>query len=188
MDAANVDLKGFTEAFYHRLCKGHLQPVLDTLVYLKHETRVWFELTTLLIPGQNDSDAELDAMTAWVVDELGADVPMHFTAFHPDYKMLDIPPTPPATLSRARDIAVRNGVRYAYTGNVHDRAGESTYCHHCGSLLVERDWYRLGAWNLDAQGCCGRCGTPCAGVFEERPGTWGPRRLPVRMAERPAAR
>jgi pyruvate formate lyase activating enzyme len=182
MDAANVDLKGFSEDFYHRLCKGHLQPVLDTLVYLKRETRVWIELTTLLIPGQNDSDAELDAMTSWVVEHLGPDVPMHFTAFHPDYKMLDIPATPPATLRRARDIARRNGVRYAYTGNVHDLAGESTYCHRCGAVLIERDWYVLGAWNLDARGRCVHCGTPCAGVFEAQPGNWGARRLPVRMA------
>jgi pyruvate formate lyase activating enzyme len=182
MDAANVDLKGFTEDFYHRLCKGHLQPVLDTLVYLRRNTRVWFELTTLLIPGENDSTAELDAMTRWVVDSLGPDVPMHFTAFHPDYKLLDRPPTPASTLVRAREIALRNGVRYAYTGNVHDRDGGSTYCHGCGGLLIERDWYVLGEWNLDAACRCRFCNTPCAGVFEAKPGQWGARRLPVRMA------
>ena len=181
MDAANVDLKAFTEDFYHRLCKGHLQPVLDTLVYLKRETQVWIELTTLLIPGENDSEAELQAMTRWVVEQLGPDVPMHFTAFHPDYKLLDRPPTPASTLTLARDIALGNGVRYAYTGNVHDSSGGSTYCHHCGELLIERDWYVLGSWNLDAAGRCRFCGTPCAGVFEARPGSWGARRLPVRM-------
>lgn len=181
MDAANVDLKAFTQDFYHRLCKGHLQPVLDTLIYLKQETRVWFELTTLLIPGENDSDQELNAMCQWVVEHLGADVPMHFTAFHPDYKMLDRPPTPAATLTRARKIALRNGVRYAYTGNVHDSKGGSTYCHHCGECLIDRDWYVLGTWKLDAQGRCRRCGTPCAGVFEAAPGTWGAKRLPVRL-------
>jgi pyruvate formate lyase activating enzyme len=179
MDAANVDLKAFTEDFYHRVCGGHLEPVLETLRYLRHETQVWFELTTLLIPGYNDSDNEVDAMTRWVVDKLGADVPMHFTAFHPDWKLLDAPPTPAATLTRAREIARRNGVRYAYTGNVHDAAGGSTWCHQCGALLIERDWYRLGHWGLDDQGRCRACGTPCAGVFEARPGTWGARRLPI---------
>ncbi len=182
MDAANVDLKGFDEEFYVKLTGGHLQPVLDTLTYLKHETDVWFEITTLLIPGHNDSDEELDAMTKWVVKELGPDVPMHFTAFHPDYKMMDVPPTPPQTLTRARDIAMRNGLRYAYTGNVHDKGGESTYCHHCGQLLIGRDWYQLSEWNLDAEGKCRNCGTPCAGVFEEKPGDWGPKRVAVKMA------
>jgi pyruvate formate lyase activating enzyme len=179
VDAANVDLKAFTEDFYRRICGGHLRPVLDTLEYLSKETDVWVELTTLLIPGHNDSDAELDAMSSWVVDHLGRDVPMHFTAFHPDWKMRDLPPTPAATLTRAREIALRNGVRYAYTGNVHDSKGGSTWCHACGALLVERDWYELGVWGLDADGKCASCGTPCAGVFESRPGAWGSRRLPV---------
>jgi pyruvate formate lyase activating enzyme len=182
MDAANVDLKGFTDEFYWKLCGGHLQPVLDTLEYLKHETDVWFELTTLLIPGDNDSDSELDRMTRWVVDHLGPDVPMHFTAFHPDWKMQDRPPTPASTLTRARRIAMDNGVRYAYTGNVHDEAGGSTYCHHCGQKLIGRDWYVLGDWNLTAEGACNACGTPVAGVFESRPGDWGAARLPVRLA------
>jgi len=182
MDAANVDLKGFTEGFYRNVCGGELQPVLDTLVYLKRETDVWFEITNLLIPGANDSDEEIDAMTRWVVAELGPDVPMHFTAFHPDWKMLDRPPTPPSTLSRARRIALANGVRYAYTGNVHDEAGESTYCHGCGARLVGRDWFRLTDWNLTGDGRCGSCGAPCAGRFAGPPGTWGPRRLPVRLA------
>ena len=179
MDAANVDLKAFTEDFYHRVCGARLAPVLDTLRYLRHETRVWVELTTLLIPGYNDSDQELDAMTCWVVDNLGVDVPMHFTAYHPDWKLRDAPPTPPATLRHACEIARRNGVRYAYTGNVHDSAGDSTWCRHCGALLIERDWYQLGAWGLDDQGRCRSCGTPLPGVFEAQPGTWGPRRLPV---------
>ena len=181
MDAANVDLKAFTDDFYHRLCGGHLQPVLDTLVYLKRETKVWFELTTLLIPGENDSEAEIDRMTKWVVAELGPDVPMHFTAFHPDWKMLDHPPTPPTTLTRARAIAMTNGVHYAYTGNVHDSAGGSTWCPGCGTRVIERDWYTLGEWQLDALGRCAKCGTLIAGVFEARPGTWGARRMPVRM-------
>ncbi|OQX38860.1 MAG: AmmeMemoRadiSam system radical SAM enzyme, partial [Candidatus Sedimenticola endophacoides] len=183
MDAANVDLKAFSERFYHKLTGGHLQPVLDNLIYLKHETGVWIELTTLLIPGQNDSDDELDRMTAWVVEHLGPDVPMHFTAFHPDWKMRDTPPTPPATLGRARRIALDNGVRHPYTGNVHDRVGGSTFCHRCGELLIERDWYRLGRWNLTADGTCRFCGSRCAGVFDSAgPGDWGPRRQPVRLA------
>ncbi len=183
MDAANVDLKGFTEAFYHKLTGGHLAPVLDTLQYLKHETDVWFELTTLLIPEQNDSDQELNEMTRWVVENLGPDVPMHFTAFFPTYKMLDPPPTPRATLTRARRIAIDNGVRYAYTGNVHDDAGGSTYCHQCGELLIERSGYTLGQWGLSADGKCRSCGTRCAGVFDAEPGNWGARRQPVRLAD-----
>ena len=181
MDAANVDLKGFTEDFYWKVTGGHLQPVLDTLVYLKHETDVWFEITTLLIPGLNDSDKEIDEMTRWGVEHLGPDVPWHFTAFHPDWKMTDRPPTPPATLTRARKIAMDNGVRYAYTGNVHDEAGGSTYCHHCGAKLIGRDWYVISEWNLDPQGRCKSCGTACAGRFDAAPGDWGAKRLPVRL-------
>ncbi len=181
MDAANVDLKGFTEGFYAKTCAGHLEPVLETLEYLVHETQVWVEITTLLIPGLNDSDEEIDALTRWVGERLGPSVPQHFTAFHPDWKMRDRPHTPPSTLSRAREIALANGLRYVYTGNVHDPAGQSTYCHACGALLVERDWYQLGAWSLE-DGRCASCGAACAGVFETRPGTWGSRRLPVRLA------
>lgn len=182
MDAANVDLKSFNDQFYHKLTGAHLQPVLDTLSYLKEQTSVWFELTTLLIPGENDSDEELDQMTRWVVANLGPDVPMHFSAFHPDWKMLDYPPTPPATLSRAREIALGNGVHYAYTGNVHDTVGGSTFCKGCGTLLIERNWYQLGEWHLTADGRCEKCGERCAGVFESLPGHWGAKRLPVRMA------
>jgi pyruvate formate lyase activating enzyme len=181
MDAANVDLKAFTQDFYRTLAKGALQPVLNTLEYLAHETDVWFELTTLIIPGGNDSDRELEEMTTWVVEHLGAHVPMHFTAFHPDWQMLDVPPTPPRTLSRAREIAIQNGVRYAYTGNVHDVQGGSTLCHACGRLLIARDWYILQDWNLTHDGCCTNCGTRCAGVFEGPAGDWGAKRLPVRI-------
>jgi pyruvate formate lyase activating enzyme len=181
MDAANVDLKAFTEAFYRQLCAGALQPVLDTLEYLAHETEVWFELTTLLIPGENDSDRELDEMTRWVVDRLGADVPMHFTAFHPDHKLRDKRATPPATLSRARALAKNNGIRHAYTGNVVDPGGGSTYCHACGELLIARDWYRLSTWKLDDQGRCLGCGTRLPGRFDGPPGTWGAQRMPVRI-------
>jgi pyruvate formate lyase activating enzyme len=185
MDAANIDLKGFTEEFYRHTAAGSLAPVLETLEYLRHETDVWFELTTLLIPGLNDADAELDEMTTWVVEHLGPDVPMHFTAFHPDYKLLDRPPTPPSTLTRARDIARGNGVRFAYTGNVHDATGGTTSCPSCGTALIERDWYELRAWRLTPAGGCPACGTTLPGVFEPSPGTWGPRRMPVRIGARP---
>ncbi len=181
MDAANVDLKGFTEDFYWKVCGAHLQPVLDTLKYLKHETKIWFEVTTLLIPGLNDSNEEIDAMTRWAMENLGPDVPWHFTAFHPDWKMTDKPPTPPATLTRAREIAMKNGLRYVYTGNVHDEDGGSTYCHGCHSKLIGRDGYTLTAWNLDARGHCQQCGTACAGVFEAEAGSWGARRMPIRL-------
>ena len=183
IDAANVDLKAFTENFYWKITGAHLQPILDTLLYLKHETQVWLELTTLLIPDENDSNSELEEMTGWVVEHLGPDVPMHFTAFHPDWKMLDRPPTPAATLTRAREIAISNGIRYAYTGNVIDQKGGSTYCHACGQLLVGRAQYLLTEWNLTGHGCCTKCGTACPGVFEAEPGTWGARRLPVRLQD-----
>ncbi len=181
MDAANIDLKGFNEAFYQKLCAGSLAPVLDTLLYLKHETDVWLEITNLLIPGENDSNAELAALTRWVVDELGPDVPLHFSAFHPDYKMLDIPRTPSSTLSRARHIALDNGVRYAYTGNVYDTDGGSTYCHVCGEKVIERNWYVLGEWHVDENGRCHFCDTPLAGHFAAKPGQWGSRRQPVSL-------
>jgi pyruvate formate lyase activating enzyme len=184
MDAANVDLKAFSESFYHDLCSGKLAPVLETLIYLKKETDVWFEITTLLIPGANDSETEIEAMSQWIAKELGSDVPLHFSAYHPAWKYEAAPPTPPATLARARNIAIKNGLRYVYTGNVHDAKGGSTWCHGCGGLLIERDWYKLGAWNLDASGCCKKCQTQCAGHFEAQAGNWGPKRLPVRLRQK----
>ena len=183
MDAANADLKAFSERFYHRLTGSHLQPVLDTLVYLKHETRVWFEITTLLIPGENDTDRELEAMPQWMVDHLGPDVPLPFTAFHPDWKMRGKAPTSASTLTRARHIAMQNGVRYAYTGNVHDEVGGSTTCHGCGRKVVGRDGYVVTDWQLTEAGHCRFCGAACAGRFAGPPGTWGARRLPVRLAD-----
>ncbi|MGB5409803.1 MAG: AmmeMemoRadiSam system radical SAM enzyme [Thiogranum sp.] len=183
MDAANVDLKAFSEDFYHKITGSHLAPVLETLEYIRHETDVWLELTTLLIPGKNDSEKEIDEMTRWVVEKLGADVPMHFSAFHPDWKMLDVPPTPKASLVRAREIAMSNGVRYAFTGNVHNEDGDSTFCHQCGEKLIGRDWYELTDWKLTAAGKCPSCGTACAGVFDARPGNWGSRRQPVRLRD-----
>jgi pyruvate formate lyase activating enzyme len=181
MDAANVDLKAFTEKFYRSLTGSHLQPILETLEYLKHHTSVWLEITTLLIPGQNDSEAELEALTRWIMEHLGPDVPLHFSAFHPDYKMREISRTPSSTLSLARSIAMRNGLRYVYTGNVHDEEGGSTYCHACGEMLIGRDWYTLTAWNLAEYGHCRFCHTPCAGIFESQPGNWGPTLPPVRF-------
>ncbi len=182
IDAANVDLKGFTEEFYKRICHGHLEAVKETLVYLARETRVWFEITTLLIPGENDSEGELDAMTRWIMAALGPDIPLHFTAFHPDYRMLEHPPTPPATLTRARRIALANGLRYVYTGNVRDEVGGATSCPGCGAVVVARDGYEITAWRLDATGACANCGTKIPGRFEARPGSWGARRRPVRLS------
>jgi pyruvate formate lyase activating enzyme len=181
MDAANVDLKAFTEGFYRKLCTGRLADVLETLEYLRHETQAWLEITTLLIPGHNDGDAEVAALSRWVMDRLGPDVPLHFSAFHPDYRMRDVPRTPAATLTRARAIARAAGLAHVYTGNVHDEAGQSTYCPACGTRVVGRDWHAITAWNLDG-GRCGGCGAPVAGVFEARPGAWGARRAPVRIA------
>ncbi|CAK0738619.1 pyruvate formate lyase activating enzyme [Gammaproteobacteria bacterium] len=183
MDAANVDLKAFSEDFYHRLTGGHLQPVLETLEYLKHETSVWFEITTLLIPGENDSEPEIEALTTWIREHLGVEVPIHFSAFHPAWKMQGRPSTPPKTLFRAREIARRNGLRYVYTGNISDSASGSTYCHQCGQCLIGRSGYQLSTWNLTADGHCNRCQAPCAGVFEPQPGHWGARRQPVYLRD-----
>ncbi|MCF7988260.1 MAG: AmmeMemoRadiSam system radical SAM enzyme [Methylovulum sp.] len=181
MDAANIDLKAFSERFYYKITGSHLQAVLETLQYIKQETSVWLELTTLIIPGENDSAAELHAMTQWVVEHLGSEVPMHFSAFHPDWKMRDKPPTPLASLLQARQIALANGVRYAYVGNVHHKSADSTYCHACQRLLIGRDWYQLAEWNLDAKACCRFCGARCAGVFNAKPGHWGAQRQALHL-------
>jgi pyruvate formate lyase activating enzyme len=181
MDAANVDLKGFTERFYREICGAELEAVKETLAYIRHETRTWLEITTLLIPGENDSDAEIDALTRWIAGALGPDVPLHFTAFHPDWRMLDRPPTPPATLTRARAIATANGLVYVYTGNVHDPAGQGTYCPGCGGLVIGRDGYVITEWHLK-DGACASCGHAVPGQFETQPGEWGARRQPVRLA------
>jgi pyruvate formate lyase activating enzyme len=182
MDAANVDLKAFTEDFYFKLTGSHLQPVLDTLAYLKHETDVWFEITTLLIPGKNDSSEELEAECRWIASELGPDVPVHFTAFHPDWKMNDLPPTPPATLTRAREIGLANGLHYVYTGNVHDADGGSTFCPHCANAVIVRDWYRILNYRVTEDGRCKECGGGIAGRYQAFGKPFGPRRIPVRLA------
>jgi len=179
MDAANVDLKAFTDEFYVKLCGAHLNPVLDTLVYLRHETNVWFEITTLLIPGKNDSDEELRALSQWIAKELGPDVPLHFTAFHPDHKMTDIPATPASTLTRARRIAMDAGLNYVYTGNVHDAAGGSTYCRGCRKPLIVRDWHRIEEYRVGADGACPDCGTVLPGRFEAFGRQFGRRRIPL---------
>lgn len=181
MDAANIDLKAFTERFYHKICSGHLAPVLDTLLYLKHETGVWFEITTLLIPDENDSSSELEQLTRWVVDNLGPDVPIHFSAFHPDFKMLDKPRTPPETVKRAREIALANGIHYAYVGNIFDEAGDSTYCPGCHRKVLVRNWYELGECALTDSGACTYCGYQIAGHFAA-PKQFGRHRIPVSIA------
>jgi len=182
MDAANVDLKAFTEDFYYKLTGGHLQTVLDTLLYLKHQTQVWFEITTLLIPGKNDSNEELEAMSEWIVTNLGKEVPLHFTAFHPEWKMLDLPATPLSTLKRARDIALSQGLYHVYTGNISNTQTESTYCQQCHAMLIERNRYEISQWGLDSKGCCLQCQTACPGVFETQPGHWGAKRQPVQLS------
>jgi pyruvate formate lyase activating enzyme len=182
IDAANVDLKAFTEDFYFKLTGAHLQPVLDTLTYLVHETRVWTEITTLLIPGHNDSDQEIDALSKWVASELGPDVPVHFTAFHPDFKMIDVPPTPPATLARARSIARAAGLRYVYTGNVHDTEGGTTFCPGCNEALIVRDWHRILKYEVSEDGRCPHCQTAIAGRFGTYEGAFGNQRIPVRLS------
>ena len=181
MDAANVDLKGFTEEFYVKLTGSHLNPVLETLAYLEHETDVWYEITTLLIPGKNDSDAEIRAESQWIFRELGPDVPLHFTAFHPDFKMMDLPPTPAATVKRARRIAIDEGLRYVYTGNIHDREGGTTFCPGCGTALIERDWHHIDSYRLTADGKCPDCAAAIPGKFEafNLRRQFGRRRIPV---------
>jgi pyruvate formate lyase activating enzyme len=182
MDAANIDLKAFTDSFYEKVTFARLGAVLETLEYLRHETDVWFEITTLLIPGHNDGDAEIAAQCAWLASHLGLDVPLHFTAFHPDFKMRDVPATPPATLRRARQIALDHGLRYVYTGNVHDPDGQTTRCGSCGQPVVVRDWYEIVRYQLTGGGLCGACGAPVPGVYDGPVGRWGSRRLPVRLA------
>ena len=188
MDAANVDLKGFTEQFYFHQTGAHLAPVLDTLQYLRHQANCWFEITTLLIPGLNDGSAEVAAMTRWIADQLGRDVPLHFSAFHPDYKMLDRTATPPATLTRARAIGLGNGLHHVYTGNVHDIEGGTTLCPGCNTALIERDWYEVLRCDLEASGACPHCGTAIAGRFGEFKRGFGRRCLPVRLAVQTAVR
>jgi pyruvate formate lyase activating enzyme len=182
LDAANIDLKAFTDDFYRRVAFGQLGTVLETLEYLRHETDVWFEITTLLIPGHNDSDAEIAEQCGWLVEHLGTDVPLHFTAFHPDFKMRDVPATPPATLRRARRIALEHGLRYVYTGNVHDPDGQTTRCPSCREPVVVRDWYVLREYGLTDDGHCVHCGAPVHGVFAGPAGDWGSRRQPVRLS------
>jgi pyruvate formate lyase activating enzyme len=181
IDAVNIDLKAFTEDFYHRITGSHLAPILETLSYIKHETDTWLEITTLIIPGENDSEKELNEMTEWIVSELGPDVPLHFSAFHPDWKMRDIHPTSLETLHKARSIAIVNGLHYVYTGNVHDREGDTTFCHDCGEELIVRDWYNIKEWNLGPDGHCPKCNSICAGVFESEHGKWGSKRVPIRL-------
>jgi len=182
IDATNVDLKAFSEDFYFKLTGSHLQPVLDTLVYLRRETGVWLEITTLLIPGQNDSDEEISAMSRWIYRELGADVPLHFSAFHPDHKMTDVPATPKSTLVRAREIAMHAGLAHVYTGNVHHKAGDTTQCTQCGATLIERDWHQINSYRVTADGHCPQCSHALAGRFDAAPGQFGRKRIPVTIS------
>jgi len=179
MDAANVDLKSFREDFYKRLTGATIGPVLDTLKYIRKSTKTWLEITTLIIPGENDSEKELRELTRWVHDELGPETPLHFSAFHPDYEMRDHSPTPYATLNRARQIGLSNGLRYVYTGNIPDPDGGTTYCHQCRKALIERDGFRIKKYNLEKYGRCANCGTACPGHFDTAPGDYENRRQSV---------
>jgi pyruvate formate lyase activating enzyme len=164
IDAANVDLKGFTERFYHKLTYSHLDDVLDTLCWLKNETNIWFEITTLLIPGENDSEEEIKRECDWIVNNLGESVPLHFTAFHPDFKMVDKDRTPEQTLMRAREIGIAAGIKYCYVGNVHNVEGQTTFCPNCRTELIKRDWHSV-QFNKVGDNICPRCGEHIAGVF-----------------------
>jgi pyruvate formate lyase activating enzyme len=183
MDAANIDLKALDDGFYRRWCGVRLEPVLDTLRYVAGETSTWLEITTLLIPGLNDDVSHVAKLASWIGSELGPHIPLHLSAFHPAFRMLDRPPTPPGTIVAARRVARREGLLHVYTGNVHDPAGQSTRCADCGVTVIGRDGYRLTSWGLDAAGCCADCGLRLPGVFEEYPGEWGSRRAPVRLGE-----
>jgi pyruvate formate lyase activating enzyme len=178
MDAANVDLKAFTEVFYQHLCLAKLDPILDTLRWLKEETDVWFEITNLIIPEENDSPDEIARMCDWILQNVGDSVPVHFTAFHPDFRLMNRPKTPGETLTRARSQALSAGIKFAYVGNVHDPSGQNTYCPSCNACLVERDWYELGEYHL-SDGNCRFCGASVPGLFENAKGNWGRKRLAV---------
>lgn len=185
MDAANIDLKSFNEDFYFKLTGSHLAPVLETLKYVTHQTKTWLEITTLLIPDANDSPQEIRALSEWVGTELGDEVPLHFTGFHPDFRMQDREATPIETLLKAREIAKQIGLKHVYIGNRHHKAAQSSYCASCGKLAIGRDHYALSEWNLDEQGCCLDCGSQMSGRFDGAPGTWGRKRRPVRIVPPP---
>ena len=180
IDAANIDLKAFSDLFYRRLTRSEIAPVLDTIQWMKNETNVWFELTTLLIPKENDSAEEIKQMCDWILSHIGDEVPIHFTAFHPDYKMMKTPKTPHSTLVMAREIALNLGIKYAYIGNCLDVERQSTYCPSCKKVLIERDHYELGAYHI-LEGRCAFCHTSIPGVFEDKRGSWGRKREPLRV-------
>lgn len=181
MDGANIDLKAFKDSFYKKICFGSLNPVLETLKYLSHETDIWLEITNLIIPGDNDDDAEIQAMASWIAENLGSDIPLHFTAFHPDFRLRDRPPTPASSLRRARQLALAEGLDFVYVGNIHDRECSSTYCPNCGQNIIERDWYKIGHYHLNQAGQCDFCRTPIAGRFATQKGTWKAHRQPVKI-------
>ena len=183
MDATNVDLKAFSSDFYKKLCSADIEAVKDTLRFLKKQGRTWLELTTLIIPGQNDSDLEIKKMSRWIYEELGPTVPLHFSAFHPDFRMQNIEATPPATLTRARNIARQEGLKFVYTGNVHDQEGDTTCCASCGKELIVRDWYKILKYSLRPDGSCPSCGDTLVGHFDSKAGDWGNRRLPVQLSD-----
>lgn len=180
IDAVNIDLKAFTQQFYRKLCFADLHEVLDTIKYVHHETDTWMEITNLVIPQHNDNNDDIKRMCDWIVENLSDQVPVHFTAFHPDYKMLDLPRTSIRTLTTARNIAINAGLKYAYTGNVHDQPGDTTRCGNCGNMLIMRDWYQLKQYNMKHDKC-NKCDHVIPGCFDEQPGNWGNKRTKVKI-------
>lgn len=166
IDAANIDLKAFTETFYNKLTFSYLNDVLDTIKWMYNETNVWVELTNLIIPGHNDESDEFKEMVGWLLENCDDNIPLHFTAFHPDFKMMDTPKTPQETLNRARRIALDMGMKYVYIGNVFDRNGQTTYCPNCGTHLIQRDWHAVSANKMN-KNKCSKCGTIIPGVFTQ---------------------
>ena len=181
MDAANIDLKGFSEDFYRKQTGAHLSDVLDTIVWVHDQAGIWLELTTLLIPGHNDSRAEVERMCRWILAELGPDVPLHFSAFHPDFRMLGVPPTPPGTLRAARAVALDAGLHFVYTGNTSNPAGATTSCPMCGCVLIERDRYAVLAYRVTPDGRCPSCDRVVPGRFGASAGRWDGSCVPVRI-------
>ncbi|MBF0360169.1 MAG: AmmeMemoRadiSam system radical SAM enzyme [Oligoflexia bacterium] len=186
MDAANVDLKGFNSDFYSKVIGAKLESVLDTLKYIREETNVWLEITNLLIPGVNDRESDIHAMCEWIVSNLGEHIPLHFSAFHPDWHMDDVPATPLKLLLRAKEIALLKGLRYVYLGNVRCKNNSTTICHQCSEVLIEREGYVVDKkfWkikeNVEGKSVCAKCGEVVAGFFDKLPADWGNKRIPIR--------
>jgi len=171
-DAFNVDLKAYSNAFYKNICGATLGPILETLQYIHTHTDAWLEITTLVIPGHNDSDTEIENLSEWIAKNLSPDIPLHLSAFHPDHKMRDTPKTSPVALKRARDIALRSGLRFVYTANIHDIEGDTTFCPNCHKAVIVRDWHTIKTYDLDDTGHCVHCRNLLPGHYQTQVGQW----------------